>query len=304
MEIQTQSYSNIQNRYHEAIDWLNRIGVRINKGRLCVYRKHLDSLVLNYKELPNTESNDLFSETVNVMYEVDAIIHIYEALKSSSQDQLSYIQSKLQQVVAGPLHVSDENKNGNKARNYFFEILVSAKLHAPENGMRVDLNSVSDTEVSFLDKCFLVECKRPQSEKKIEANFRDAVDQLTKKFKKNRRTNVRGIVAIDFSKIVNPDADLLVKQNDRELQVASMSIIDHIINKYSHKWQNILTRKSKKILGVMVRVSLMGVSEARNLLVNCNEWGLNPRMGCTPIELEYLKQMALSVDFKQQFIIT
>ncbi|MCD6274048.1 MAG: hypothetical protein J7K30_14685 [Deltaproteobacteria bacterium] len=304
MEIQTQSYSSVQNSYDEAVEWLNRIGVRVNRGRLGEYRKHLDSFVLNYNGLSGAESKDQFSKTVNVMYEVDAIIHIYEALKSSTLDQLSYIKTKLQQAVAGPLHASDENKNGNKARNYLFEIMVSAKLHAPDKGMCVDLSSKSDTEVSFLDKRFLVECKRPQSEKKIEANFRDAVAQLIKKFKNSRKTNVRGLVAIDFSKIVNPDADLLVKDNDRELQVSSMSIIDYVIKKYSHKWQDILSRKSKKILGVIVRASLMGVSEERNLLVNCNEWGLNPRIGCTPIESEYLRQMVLSLDYKQRLIIT
>lgn len=298
MKIKSQPYDSIQIKYKEAIDWLSMLGVKVHKGRLIEYKKQLDYIANNYKNIRPSDSARLFPITVNVMYEVDAIVTIHEALKFIPYNELSYIKSKLQNAVNGPLHVLDEHNNGNKARNYLFEILVSARLHVPKNGLSVDLQNISDSAVKFNDKRLLIECKRIKSDKKIEANVRDAANQLSKGFNKLSGTNIRGLVALDLSVVVNPNADLLVKNNDAELRAGSIKLMDDLISHYNHIWQAVLSKKSKKILGVLLRISLMGVSEARNLMVNCNEWVVIPKNDITAKESQYLEAMALALDYK------
>lgn len=298
MKIKSQPYGSIQTKYEEAIDWLTSLGIKVHKGRLNEYKKQLDYIANNYQNFSQSDSAKIYPIAVNVMYEVDAIVIIYDALKFIPNNELSNIKSKLQYAVNGPLHVTDENNNGNKARNYLFEILVSARLHMPKNGLSVDLQNKSDSAVEFNDKYLLIECKRIKSDKKIEANVRDAANQLGKGFKKISGTNIRGLVAIDLSVVVNPNADLLVKENDTKLRAGSIKQMDDLISQYNHIWQAVLSKKSKKILGVLLRISLMGVSEARNLMVNCNEWVIIPKNGITVKETQYLEAMATALDYK------
>ena len=298
MKINSQPYGSIQVKYEEAINWLTSLGVKVHKGRLTEYKKQLDYLANNYKNLHQSDSAKLFPATVNVMYEVDAIVIIYEALKLIPSNELSYIKSKLQKAVNGPLHVLDENKNGNEARNYLFEVLVSARMHLPKKGLSVDLQNISDSAVNFKNKRLLIECKRIKSDKKIEANVRDAAKQLSKGFKEISGTNIRGLVAIDLSVVVNPNADLLVKENDTALRAGSIKLMDDLISRYNHIWQKVLNNKSKKILGILLRTSLMGVSEERNLMVNCNEWAVIPKNGISENESKYLVAMTTALDYK------
>ena len=298
MKIKCQPYGSILKQYEDAMEWLTDLGIKVHKGRLNEYKKQLEYIANNHQSFHQSDSAKIFPVAVNVMYEVDAIVLIYDALKFLPNNELSNIKSKLQHAVNGPLHVVDERNNGNKARNYLFEILVSARLHIPKNGLSVDLQNISDTAVDFNEKHLLIECKRIKSDKKIEANVRAAANQLGKGFNKVSGTNIRGLVALDLSVLVNPNADLLVKENDTALRAGSIKLMDDLISQYNHIWQAVLSKKSKKILGVLLRISLIGVSEARNLMVNCNEWVIIPKKGITIKESQYLEAMTTALDYK------
>jgi hypothetical protein len=71
--------------------------------------------------------------------------------------------------------------------------------------------------------------------------------------------------------------------------------MDDFISQYSFIWQKIYTKKSKKILGTVVRFSFMSTSEARNLLVHASQWGLNPRLGIKDSEKLLLQNLVTNI---------
>lgn len=292
MKISSDSYEILAKQYMDAYQWLDGMGLNVKSGRLSEYLKVIKLISETYKTSTDEELKNIFPDTVNSMYEINAIINIHEAFKDlSNNDSLGLI-SKLKKAVSGPVEVKKESNTSNTARNYLFETLVMARLHNPNNGLSIDFKSSTDTSLKYNNVKYLIECKRPQSGKKLEANVRDAANQLQKAFKNKIGSNHKGLIAIDISKIFNPDFMLLVKANDTELHQHISLTMDAFISKYSHKWQNILKNKNKKIVGVILRISLMGVSEERNLLVSCVQWAINPKNGISNQERNNLMQMA------------
>jgi len=161
-------------------------------------------------------------------------------------------------------------------KSYLFEAITSAKLHVPEKGAFGMFRSASDTGTTFEGKRLLVECKRLNSHKKIEKNVRVAANQLKTQLNDHVGSGYRGLIALDISKLVNPEFHLFSKENDVELVNGLTSAVQEFIDKYENIWHPIIYKKSKKILGVLIRMSVMGQSKQRNLLATCSEWGLNP----------------------------
>lgn len=276
----------------EAYQWLDGMGLNAKSGRLSEYLKVVKLISETYETSTDEELKRIFPDVVNSMYEINAIINIHEAFKDLSNNDSLGLTSKLKKAVSGPVEVQKESNTSNTARNYLFEALVMARLHSPSNGLAIDFKSPTDTSLKYNNVKYLIECKRPQSDKKLEANVRDAANQLQKAFKSKVGSNYKGLIAIDISKIFNPDFMLLVKENDTELHQHISLTMDAFISKYSHKWQYILKSKNKKIVGVILRISLMGVSEERNLLVSCVQWAFNPKNGISNQEHKNLEHMA------------
>ena len=292
MKISSDSYDTLIEQYTNAYNWIKSMELNTQGGRLESYLKIIELLVKTYKTASEEELKKIYPDTVNAVYEIMAIINIHCALCDVPIKDISEIKSKIKQSIVGPCHVTRETNKSNSARNYFFELLVMARLHNPKKNLHVDFMSKTDTGVKFIEKKYLIECKRPQSEKKLEANIRDASKQLDKALKGKIGSNHRGLISIDISKIFNPEFKLLVKENDITLQNHISLIMDSFIKDYSHIWQNILETKNKKIVGVLIRVSFMGVSEERNLLSSCVQWGLNPKNGIPESDDNNLQQMA------------
>jgi hypothetical protein len=304
MKIESEKYGTIIQQYKKALIWLDQMGVKVGKGRLDCYKLFLEDFLVRYKIDKKDELNKLFPGAINTFYEVDSICSIFESLQTLKMDQIAGVKDKLAKAVCGPEAATDETARSNAARNFLFEVLVSSRLHNPSKGIIVDFASKTDTAATFLQKKYLIECKRLQSKENLENNVRKAANQLNKALRSKIGSNHRGIIALDISKIVNPSFKLLVAQNDRSLQSGLDGLIDSFINGYSHIWQNKLKQKNKKIVGVILRVSLMGVSEARNLLVTLVQWGMNPKITNSEFESLHLKELAHTIDYKQRLLFT
>ena len=67
----------------------------------------------------------------------------------------------------------------------------------------------SDVAVQVATQTVVVECKRPQSEGALERNVDDARHQLQNHYKSAKRPDCVGVIAVDLTKILNPNLDLL-----------------------------------------------------------------------------------------------
>ncbi|MCU7806299.1 MAG: hypothetical protein KZQ73_00275 [Candidatus Thiodiazotropha sp. (ex Semelilucina semeliformis)] len=230
------------------------------------------------------------------MFEVMDFIDIYNSLKNVPKDKLQSVASKLKKAVNGPINSRSETGASSTARNYLFEALVAARSHRPEKGIETIFNSMSDTGLKIINRKIWIECKRITSMEKLEANVRKACNQLESTLKRDTSTQSRGLVAIDFTKILHPGDKIYVKNNDAELLEGISSITNQMISQYSSEWEKVYLRKSNKIIGTFLRFSTMAVSEERNLLVRACEWAVIPRRNISASNENLLKQLASSMN--------
>lgn len=72
-------------------------------------------------------------------------------------------------------------------------------------GIALDFRLKTDVAAYFDNRSLLFECKRPQSVGSLENNVKDAFHQLEAKYRSPQRLRHRGIIAIDISKLINPE---------------------------------------------------------------------------------------------------
>lgn len=296
MSIPTQSYETLSEDYQSALRWMNGLGVNISSGRTKHYSKILEYWKTAYKSASEQEGNNIFSDFVSTASEISDFIDIYKSLHLEPKDNLRHIVDKLQKGVNGPIQSAEETSKSTTARNYIFEALVAARCNVPKGSVQAILNSQSDTGIKVGGKKIWVECKRITSLNKLEANTRKARDQLIKVLNSKNGSGHRGMVAIDFTKVLNDGDKLLVKEDDVLLQESITQIMDLFIQQYSAQWEKVYQSKTKKIIGTMLRFSTMATSEKRNLLVRVSEWVVNPRIGIKSNDEETLRYLAAELN--------
>lgn len=296
MGITTDSYENIHKDYADAIAWIRSLGVNITLGRTQFYEKVVDSWTKEYRTASEQQAKDVFSEFVSSMYEVMDFIDIYKSLKNVPTSRLQLIASKLQKGVNGPIDLASETSDSSTARNFIFEVLVAARSHRPDKGVETIFDASSDSGFRFKRKNVWVECKRITSLDKLEANVKKACSQLESALKRDKSTQHRGLVAVNFTKILHPGDKLLVKQNDRELLAGINSITDQMISQCSNEWEKVYLRKSDKIIGTLLHFSTMATSEERNLMVKASQWAVNPRRNASDSDENLLSELASAMN--------
>jgi len=295
MAIPTTSYEDIYEKYSFALKWMQGIGITIGPGRTSHYDKIVKYWKDSYRTASEEEGREIFSDFVSSMFEIHDFIDIYESFKTVSPEHLAAIIDKLQKAVNGPINASEESSKSTTARNFLFEALMAAKAHQPSKGVEAMLDAKSDTGIKINNRKIWVECKRVTTLSKVEANSGKASSQLETILKKQIGSGHRGIVALDVSKILNPEGQIFVSNNDPELLDSIDRLMDNFITEYSNIWQRVYTRRNKKIIGTIIRFAFMSTSEARNLLVHSSQWGMNPRLGISRSDEDIQRFLAASL---------
>jgi len=296
MAVATDSYENIHKDYGDAIEWMRSLGVNIATGRTQFYEKVISNWTNEYRTASEQQGKDIFPDFVNSMFEVMDFVDIYKSLKDVPVNRLGSITSKLQKGVNGPINSASETSASSTARNFIFEALVAARSHRPERGVETIFDSASDTGFRIKGKNVWVECKRITSLEKLEANVSKASSQLESALRRDRSTQHRGMVAIDFTKVLHPGDRLYVKQNDRKLIEGVDSITDQMIRQHSKEWEKVYLRKSNKIIGTLLRFSTMATSEERNLMVKASQWAVNPKGKARNSDEKLLEELATAMN--------
>ena len=296
MSIPTQSYETLSEDYQNALRWMSGLGVKISPGRTQHYSKVIEHWKTAYKSASEQEGKDFFPDFVSTASEISDFVDIYKSLYLEPKCNLEHIAFKLQKGVNGPIHSAEETSKSSTARNYIFEALVAARCHAPNSSVNAILDAQSDTGIKVGSKKIWVECKRITSLSKLEANVRKAKGQLIKVLSSKTGSSHRGVVAIEFSKVLNEGDKILVKEDDAILQESTKQIMDLFIRQYSNYWEKVYKSKTPKIIGTMLRFSTMATSEGRGLLVRVSEWGINPRIGIRSNDEETLRYLAAALN--------
>jgi hypothetical protein len=133
------------------------------------------------------------------LYEAYEVNRIYRGLRALAE----YVGAqRLREILGGQFSYVDEGAHNAKARNASFELVVAACLSSC--GFTLKVAGATDVCVEFDGHHLLFECKRPQSANSLDENVDEALKQLRHRMQALKLPLMRGFVAIDVSKVVNP----------------------------------------------------------------------------------------------------
>ena len=172
----------------------------------------------------------------------------------------SRFREKIRIAAAGPAHPFDEKKSGSKARDFLFELSVAAYLRSRK--LPVLMCSKKDL-ITRLPACtILIECKRPQSGKKVGRAIKDATNQLKEHFKNYPRGIARyGFIALDISVAMNPQRMFVVGDSVDAIS----NTVDTLFIRLLKEFNSELTyRRDQRILGVLAFAKVLAYCESQN----------------------------------------
>lgn len=268
---QSTSYELFADDLDSALAWMQSLGIVYERTRVGEYKRAIDTLLKIYQSDDKETIQNEFSKIVTAAFEASDLIAIHKGLAGSFDNEL---RARIERYAKGPNNYTQEitATSSNIARNVGFELLVMAKLVAA--GIDINFEIKTDAAARFDNRSILFECKRPQSLGMLEANVKNAFRQLEGKYHNPVHLRHRGIIAIDISKLINPDFMLYEAQNATSLDAGLSQVVDNFIIENNHYWQ---TGRNKKTIAILLRLSLMGVHKERsNMLTYCQQFGLTP----------------------------
>ena len=191
-----------------AIRWLETCtGRSASSTRFSAYLRVLREWKAGQLKL----SGDELLSVLNATSHAYELIEIHQTL---AKTELVGLAKKLRKYMTGPELEKDElsSSSSNLARNIGFELLLLARFC--NCGLKVSLSSGADIVISREGIDVAIECKRPQTERKIEDSIKDAHRQLRLR-RKGRKPGVVfiGMVALSVGKLWH-GADKFVLTSD------------------------------------------------------------------------------------------
>lgn len=196
MRRRTVSDETIFEQMPNVITWLEGLGVPATNSRYVRYSKHIDAFFAT--DDPQTEEGRTkFSGMTRAYRECLDIILIYKAFVNERHEKFL---EKLKKVVSG--QDVPAARDAGESRNYLFELLVAARFKSA--GYFIDFGFLTDVVAKRQVHTVYGECKRISSERKMEANIRDAADQLSKQVSA-LNAGASGLIFVDVSSCVQPE---------------------------------------------------------------------------------------------------
>ncbi len=271
--MQSITYGEILANLDAALEFCRQLGLGVSGNRFEVYRQlifDLDQAIIRGREAGTTPAPpegiaDL--EYIVALTESTEFGEIIPYLRSCDP---GIVRQKLTSVLQGPELPSDEDKNSNEARNILFELNLAARFKCagvePILGEHPDLKCIVDGRVLFF------ECKRPFSESKVVKRINQAAKQLRVSLRK-ATPGTRGVIAVSFSKILNPGEKLLVMDNEvhgrRSLELA----LERKAEKLRQHWKKFF---GTDIVGMMFHAITPGLNKEENKYIVAQQLDVYP----------------------------
>lgn len=248
------SLNEIHDDYKVAIDWLASIGFQIERGRLQQYGKILKTLSTNYAEngWGDFENKTYRTQVTTMLLEVRELVSIYKGLSTNYEP--FELHHDVKHYLKGPFRVKDEksSNSSNRARNTGFELYLNAIFL--KAGFKPNYNTLADLSFNVGNVRFFVEAKRPTTKKTIKNIINDANLQLSRRLNSSNSKISKGLIALDLTKIINPDDKVMPVHNEKHL-FDLMNNEDKIqIDALRELWHH---KKHKRTIGVILHYRLL-----------------------------------------------
>jgi hypothetical protein len=127
-------------------------------------------------------------------------LEAHDVFMAFRDDPSPAIGTALKRALSGPLQPSNENHKNRDGRNIWFELALAAEWKLRGASVSLDEPNLRLTRDGIT---ILVACKRPATTETIEANLRDAVNQLQRNLDSSA-SGTFGVAAISLSCAFNP----------------------------------------------------------------------------------------------------
>jgi len=207
-------YNAYSKRLEDLFIRLKSAGVRVENTRLDAYRKAIANFdkVANENRLREWAGTEKIALLYNDLQESQKILEACDQFDDLTKPGLL---TRLEKVFSGQRVLADETSEKAEARNVLFELVVAARLK--KAGFEVDLDRIEDIRFPLWDRPCFAECKRIRSANLLKRRIQEAPDQIGRRCDGAGTSSVRGIIAIDVSKIESRDDFLLVCRADEEV---------------------------------------------------------------------------------------
>ena len=235
------SYSDQEQRFAAACEWLSSLNVRIDANRVAMYANDLRRIRKSHDagNIDYLVDEQGFPKLMNSLVEATEIIDLHEGLRHVNDPAIA---ARLRDYACGVAMNSDEQPQGNRPRSVGFELAIAAML--AEAGIdRADVwASVPNWRIAF-------ECKRPMSPSKIDTRIREGLDQLSALYRSGDGDNaVYSILALSISKVENDGTRALKAADAAEIGRHVNEIMDAFAQHHEASWMNRISRQTLAIL--------------------------------------------------------
>lgn len=253
-------WTQVLERLNAALDLCRGLGLgdHVDSSRFLQYREHLFHLVKALEAGGQDAARDVFESdrlkstvTVTESTELGDLEPFLRTVNSS------IAATKLVHVLGGPVLPSDEDSNTNQPRNLLFELNLASKLWRA--GFPPALGEHPDLTIEVGEKRFLIQCKRPFSQRSARRCFQDAKAQLRRDLE-GAPVGSRGVIALSLSRLLNPGDQLLIYSSEER---ARREVADRLVA----LGEGIVGRKhpGKHVVGMIGHLITAGIDESARL---------------------------------------
>ena len=276
--MQSVTYGEILRKLNETLDFCRHLGLDVDSSRFAAYHQivfDLNQAIIRDREKGVTPSPPEGVTNLEYIVALTESTEFGEILPYLVTCAPALVRKKLVSVLRGPMLPSDEDKNSNEARNILFELNLAASLSraglTPTLGEHPDLQCVVD------GRRLLFECKRPFSDSRVVKRINQAENQL-----RSNPRGTRGVIAISFSKILNPGDKLFVMENETEGRRGLADALQAKAERYRRHW---LKFYGTDIVGIMFHVITPAINKEEDKYAVGQQWNGHPL--CDPRSFDY-----------------
>lgn len=284
------TYQDIALQLSELDQWLSRYHIQVGPTRIGHYRRRIDALITAYTAgtIPNAFSREEVSSFILTFQEIQELEYVRQHLSYAPDIGLA---GKLRDIVGGPVLTSGEVSPGtaNHARNILFELTIAATLAAA--GFPLLPSGICDLCTSFEGQKVMIECKRPQSQKKVERLVKEGMRQIGKHLG-GQADRSFGLLALSASKVISGGTHVIRTPNKEGIRTELVAAMDQIIQAHGLAWNR---NVPCGMVAVILHAGATGIAEDSGQLYTGKQFAI------CPIERQPEERVELARRFYNRF---
>lgn len=299
--IPTTSYTELLKSRDKYIDYAKSLGI-YNKlhpnNRIFQAFNLIEKFIPVYQDPRKRDEflhrNNYDAQVTYALSEMLELKHILDSLSDCDDDIMP---RKILELSKGTLSPVKETSSNNLPRNTQFELSLLADFLS--YGMDAHLTSSNpDILLTTNQREYNIECKRINSVKMLNSNFKAAANQVAKVVE-GRPDEVRGLVAISITKLINNPDQILSSQTP----LSAYNFIDNIMTEFAYTNSNIWKKTSRlpgrKLPGVILHYNCVLYSDTGPGMSNLSFRMITNTRGSDPYfsELEQDIGPLMAMDF-------